>query len=164
MAKRRTRKMVRVTVDKHAKGESFSKELEKAGRYMVGISLVSLKTIGKYDMDRNNEFYFKIDGGKAFNSRVPNKGNIELRENQVFNSKSDTFTLWSEFARFKKGQDKIVKVKITLKEDDPGLSDDVLGSQEFEIKCPQATKYVILNSKDEKTKAKLKVFAKKTLY
>jgi hypothetical protein len=163
MAKKRTRRMVRVAVDKHAKGESFKKELEKSGRYMVGISVISLKTIGKYDIDRTSEFYFLVDGGKTFKNRVPGKGCIELRENQVFNAKSDPFTLWSEFVKFKRGDEKVIKVKVQLKEEDLGI-DSTLGEQTFEIKCPSKTEYVILNSKDEKTKAKLKIYSKSTVY
>jgi hypothetical protein len=162
-ARRPARRLVRVTVDKHAEGESFAKELEKAGRYWAGISLVSLKTIGRYDLDKQSEFYFLVDGGKLFKNRVPNKGTIQLRENQDFQSKSDNLTLWSEFVTFKANEEKVVKIKIQLKEEDPGL-DPTLGEQEFIIKCPQETEYVILNSKDEKTKAKLKVYSHKTVY
>ena len=54
-----TRK-VKVAVNKTAKGESFTKELEKFGRYIVGISLESLKTVGKYDLaNRTNEFFYR---------------------------------------------------------------------------------------------------------
>ena len=89
-------KRIKVAVNKHAKGESFSKELEKYGRYIVGISLESLKTVGKYDlMNRTNEFYFRVDSSSVLRTRVPNKGNIELRENQSFLSKSDKLTLRS---------------------------------------------------------------------
>ncbi len=157
-------KKIKVAVNKHAKGESFSKELEKFGRYIVGISLESLKTVGKYDLaNRTNEFYFRIDSSSVFRTRVPNKGNIELRENQAFLSKSDKLTLWSEFVKFKKEEEKIVTVEIQLREEDPG-KDTVLVKKTFEIKCPSKTRYEILESKDGKTKAKLKIFAKKTLY
>lgn len=154
---------VKVAVNKKAEGESFSKELEKRGRYMVGICLESLKTIGRYDVDKTGEFYFLVDGGKLFRSRIPDKGNIELRENQVFESRSDTFTLWSEFVTFKDEEDKVVKINIQLKESDPGV-DDKLADQDFTIKCPQETEYVMLESKDGKTKAKLKIYAKKTIF
>jgi hypothetical protein len=160
MAKRR---VVNVPIDKHAEGESFSKELEKTGRYMVGMALVSLKTVGRYDLDRTSEFYFMVDGGKIFRRRIPDRGNIELRENQVFEAKTDEFTLWCEFITFKTDQEKILKIKVQLKESDPGI-DDMLGEAEYTIKCPQETEYVILDSKDGKTKAKFKIYAKKTLY
>jgi len=157
-------KRIKVAVNKHAKNESFAKELEKHGRYIVGISLESLKTVGKYDLtNRTNEFYFRIDSSSVFRTRIPNKGNIELRENQAFLSKSDKLTLWSEFVKFKKEEEKIVRVEIQLREEDPGI-DTVLAKKKFEIKCPSKTKYEILESKDGKTKAKLKIFSKVTLY
>lgn len=157
-------KKIRVPVNKRAKGESFSKELEKFGRYIVGISLESLKTVGKYDLaNRTNEFYFRVNSTGVFRTRVPNKGNIELRENQAFLSKSNKLTLWSEFVKFKKDEEKIIEVEIQLREEDPG-KDSVLVKKTFKIKCPTTTKYEILESKDGKTKAKLKIFAKKTLY
>ena len=157
-------KKVKVHVNKHAEGESFAKELEKSGRYMVGIALESLKTITHYDVvNRTSEFYFLVDGGKMFRSRVPNKGNIELRENQTFECKSDDLTLWSEFTKFKEGEEKVVKVTIQLKEESPGI-DAVISEATYEIKCPDETKYVILDSKDGKTKAKLKIYSKKTTY
>lgn len=157
------RRVVNVAVNKHAEGESFAKELEKKGRYVFGIALESLKTVGRYDLDRTNEFYFLVDGGKIFKRRVPDRGEIELRENQVFECKSDDFTLWSEFRTFKDGDEKVVKIKVYLKEADPGL-DQTIGEQEYTIKCPQETEYVILDSNDGKTKAKLKIYAKRTLY
>lgn len=162
MAKRR---VVNVAVDKHAEGESFSKEMEKKGRYMVGIALESLKTITHYDtLDRTSEFYFEVEGGKLWKKRVPDKGVIELRENQVFESKSNDFTMWCEFITFKEGEDKVVPITIRLREEDPGSKDELLGEITIKIKCPQETDYMILDSKDGKTKAKLKIFAKKTLY
>ena len=157
-------KRIKVPVKKHAKGQSFSKELEKFGRYIVGISLESLKTVGKYDaLNRTNEFYFRVDSSSVFRTRVPNKGNIELRENQAFLAKSNKLTLWSEFVKFTKEEDKVIEVEVQLREEDPG-KDTVLAKKKFKIKCPTATKYEILQSKDGKTKAKLKIFAKKTLY
>ena len=151
---------------KHAKGESFSKEKERRGRYVVGVSLVSLKTIGRYDVDRRNEFYFKVDGGKTFKNRVPNRGNIELRENQTFVVKSDDITLWSEFARFKDGDEKIIRVSIELREDDPLKAGKIekIGSIDLAIKCPSKTDYIMLDSDDGETKAKLKVYAKETRF
>lgn len=155
---------VKVPVNKKAKGESFSKELEKSGRYMVGIALESLKTVGKYDLlNRTNEFYFRVDSTGVFRTRVPNKGCIELRENQAFLGKSDKLTLWSEFVKFKKDEERKVKVEVQLREEDPG-KDEVLAKKTFEIKCPSATRYEVLQSKDGLTKAKLKIYAKKTLY
>ncbi|WP_457557783.1 hypothetical protein [Candidatus Harpocratesius sp.] len=155
---------VKVPINKKAKGESFSKELEKSGRYMIGITLESLKTVGKYDlMNRTNEFYFRVDSKGVFHTRVPNKGCIELRENQAFLGKSDKLTLWSEFVKFKKDEERVVEVEIQMREEDPG-KDQILAKKTFTIKCPSATKYEILQSKDGLTKAKLKIYAKKTLY
>jgi hypothetical protein len=157
------RKVVNVPINKHAEGESFAKELEKTGRYMFGIALESIKTVGRYDVDRTNEFYFMVDGGKVFKRRVPDRGEIQLRENQVFECKSDDLTLWSEFRTFRDDEEKVAKITIFLKESDPGL-DQTLGEQEYTIRCPQETEYVILDSKDGKTKAKLKIYSKRTLY
>ncbi len=155
---------VKVPINKSAKGESFRKELEKSGRYMVGVALESLKTVGKYDtLDRTNEFYFRIDADNVFRTRIPNKGCIELRENQSFLAKSDKLTLWSEFIKFKKEEEKLVQVKIELREEDP-LKDSVLVKKIIKIKCPSRTSYEVLTSKDGKTKAKLKIYAKSTLY
>ncbi|UYP48746.1 hypothetical protein NEF87_005031 [Candidatus Lokiarchaeum ossiferum] len=158
-----TRK-VKVPVNKSAKGESFKKELEKFGRYIVGISLESLKTVGKYDLtNRTNEFYFRVNSDGVLRTRVPNKGCIELRENQAFLSKSDKLTLWSEFVRFKKDEERFVEVEIQMREEDPG-KDSVLAKKNFKIKCPSKTMYEILQSKDGKTKAKFKIYAKQTSY
>lgn len=158
------RKVVNVPVNKKAEGESFAKELEKMGRYMVGMALVSLKTIGHYDtLDRTSEFYFFVDGGKVFKRRVPDRGEIQLRENQSFEAKTDDFTLWCEFVQFQANEEKVLKIKVALMEADPGV-DEKLGEAEFTIKCPSETDYVILDSKDGKTKAKFKIYAKKTLY
>ncbi|MHA1700147.1 MAG: hypothetical protein ACTSWN_14995, partial [Promethearchaeota archaeon] len=63
--------------DTHAKGEGFSKELEKKGRYFVRIDLVSLSTIRKHDAIGASEFYFKI-GSIPHQNRVPQKGTINL--------------------------------------------------------------------------------------
>ena len=157
------RRYVKTSKNTHAEGENFSEELERKGRYMVGISLVSIKTIGKHDVDRTSEFYFKADAGEARKSRIPNKGCIELRMNQEFIAKSDQFTIWSEFIQFKDGDEKVVRVKVQLRDNDP-LIDDRLAEENFEIKCPSKTEYVILQDKKGITKAKLKIFAKKTRF
>ena len=103
---------VKRVVDTSAKGQNF-KEDELYERYFIGISLVSLKTIAKHDlMNRTNEFYFKCDGGKAIKSRTPDIGTINLRENQVFEAKSDQLTIWSEFITLTKNQDKITVVRV----------------------------------------------------
>jgi hypothetical protein len=56
-----------------------------------------------------------------------------------------------------------LKIFYLYAKEDPG-KDMVLVKKTFEIKCPSKTRYEILESKDGKTKAKLKIFAKKTLY
>lgn len=157
------RRYVKTGVNTHAKGENFTDELERKGRYMVGISLVSLKTITKHDLDRTAEYYFRANAGGARRSRIPNKGNIELRPDQEFISKSDQFTIWSEFVQFKEGEDKIITVNVQLRDNDP-LIDDVIAEKEYVIKCPSKTEYTILQDEKGKTKAKLKIFSKQTRY
>ncbi len=155
---------VKRVVDTHAKGENFKEEDEVYERFMVGISLVTLKTIGKHDLiNRTNEFYFKADGGKAIKSRTPDEGTINLRENQVFNPRSDDLTIWSEFAQFMQGEEKVVNVTVELRERDIGR-DDRLAKETFNIKCPSKTDYIILQDKKGKTKAKLKIYSNDTRY
>lgn len=157
------RRYVKIVKDTHAEGESFAEELERKGRYMVGISLISIKTIGKSDLDQTSEFYFKANAEGALRARIPNKGNIEIRRNQEFIARSDQFTIWSEFVQFRDGEDAVVKVKVQLKENDP-LINDKLAEEEYLIRCPSKTQYVILQDDKGQTKAKLKIFAKKTRF
>ena len=155
---------VKRVIDTSAKGQNFKKEDELYERFMVGVSLISLKTIGKHDLvNRTNEFYFKADGGKAVKSRTPDIGTINLRENQVFEARSDQFTIWSEFAQFRQNEEKVVNVTVELREQDVGR-DDRLGKEQLTIKCPQKTDYMILQDKKGETKAKLKIYAKETRY
>lgn len=157
------RRYVKTYKNTHAEGESFSEELERKGRYMVGISLVSIKTIGKHDLDRTSEFYFRANAEGARRTRIPNKGYIELRINQEFIARSDQFTIWSEFVQFKDGDEKVVNINVQLRDNDP-LIDDRLAERDFTIKCPSKTQYVILQDDKGVTKAKLKIFAKKTRF
>ncbi len=148
----------------HATGEGLSKELEKKGRYMVGITLMSLKTAKKRDLIGHSEFYFMSKGDKAkIPSRMPNSGEIQLMMNQSIEFKSDDLTLWSEFVTFKEGEDRQVKVKVQLKEADPGI-DSVIAEKEFVIKCPMPTDYFVIESPDKLTEAKVKVYAHKTIF
>ncbi len=64
--------------------------------------------------------------------------------------------------KFTKEEDKVIEVEVQFREEDP-CKDSVLAKKKFKIKCPTTTTYKILQSKDGKTKDKLKIFAKKTL-
>ena len=69
---------VHMVKDTSAKGQNF-KEKEYRERYLVGITLISIKTIAKHDLlDRTNNFYFKANSGKAVKTRIPDKGTINL--------------------------------------------------------------------------------------
>lgn len=125
---------------------------------------MSLKTLKDYDtLGRVGEFYFKIDGDKAFKARWPDKGVIKLQKNQEFTSKSD-MSLWSEFRTVRTGQEKTVKLTVYLREQDHLKKDTEIAKQTFEIKLPNPTEYIILQDKDEKTKAKLQIMSVKTRY
>ncbi|MHA1734430.1 MAG: hypothetical protein ACTSU5_21025 [Promethearchaeota archaeon] len=170
MAKKRavrrktTHKMVHVGPDRRAEGESFADVREKPGRFFVSVSLVNLRTVKVYDIiDRTSDFYFKVDGGKAWKSRVPNKGTFQLRENQDLRMEKNQLTLWSELVKFDEDDEKVVQVRVQLREQDPARKDKTLAEETYEIKCPMRTKYVILQTPDEKTKAKLRLYAAKTL-
>jgi len=114
-------------------------------------------------MGWRGEFYFKCDGEKLFKARWPNKGTIKLQRNQEFTSKAD-MSLWSQFKTVRADESIIVPVKVILREKDPLKKDQEIAAQEFEIKLPQKTAYVILQDDKEKTKAKLRIQATRTRY
>ncbi|MBD3185182.1 hypothetical protein GF325_00025 [Candidatus Bathyarchaeota archaeon] len=146
----------------HAKGEGFSKELERKGRYFVTIGLVSLGTIKDYDLGhRGSEFYFKV-GTIPHVNRVPQRGTIRLQKNQTFTTRQD-MSLWNEFIQLKTGDEKDFSIKVGLYERDPNR-DDVIAKDNIVIKLGAPTEYIILQSDDGNTKAKLKVSATKTSY
>ncbi|MHA1792807.1 MAG: hypothetical protein ACTSVI_09200 [Promethearchaeota archaeon] len=150
----------------HAKGESFKKDsvgTEKE-RYQVSVDLISLKTLKDYDtFGWAGEFYFKVDGDKAFKARWPNKGEIKLQRNQEFTAKSD-MSLWSEFRTVKTGEKSTIKLTVYLREMDHLKKDQLIAKETFEIKLPQKTSYIILQDKKEQTKAKLRIMSVKTRY
>ena len=150
----------------HAKGETFEQDnvSEEKERFQVSIELVSLKTLKDYDaFGRVGEFYFKIDGGKAFKARFPNKGEIKLAKNQAFTTKAD-MSLWTEFITIRTGEETILPIKVILREMDHLKKDQTIAKQTFEVKLPQKTDYVILQDEEEETKAKLRIQSTKTRY
>ena len=149
-----------------AKNESFTQDQvgEEKERYLINISLMSLKTLKDYDvLGWRGEFYIKCDGEKLFKARWPNKGTIKLQRNQEFVSKAD-MSLWSQFKTVCADESIIVPVKVILREKDPMKKDSTIAEQEYEIRLPQKTEYVILQDEKEKTKAKLRIQVTRTRY
>ncbi len=125
---------------------------------------MSLKTLKDYDIfGWRGEFYFKVDGPKTFKARWPNKGTIKLQRNQEFTSKAD-MSLWSQFKTVHVDHPAVQKIKVILREKDHLKKDEVVAEQEFEIKLPSKTEYVILQDSKEQTKAKLRIQAARTRY
>ena len=150
----------------HAKGESFTSDNvgKERERYQISIDLMSLKTTKDYDIfGWVGEFYFKIDGDKMFKARWPNKGVIKLQRNQDYTSKAD-LNLWTEFKTIRAGQDAQVNIKVILREKDHLKKDQTIATLPIVIKLPQVTDYVVVQDKDEKTKAKLRIQSTRTRY
>lgn len=125
---------------------------------------MSLKTLKDYDvLGWRGEFYFKVDGPKIFKARFPNKGTIKLQKNQEFTSRAD-MSLWSEFKTVRTDEPAVENLKVILREKDHMKKDEVIAEQEFEIKLPSKTQYIILQDKKERTKAKLRIQATRTRY
>ncbi len=125
---------------------------------------MSLKTIKDYDsLGRVGEFYLRVDGAKTLKSRFPHKGVIKLQKNQTFTSKAD-MNIWSEFKTIRTGKPKVANLELILREQDKLKKDVTIAKQDIEIKLPSTTQYIILQDKDENTKAKLRVQATKTRY
>jgi len=100
------------------------------------------------------EFYFKVDGPKVFKARFPNKGTIKLQKNQEFTSRAD-MSLWSQFKTVRVDKPAVEKIKVILREMDHLKKDETIAEQEFEIKLPSKTQYVILQDEKENTKIDL---------
>jgi hypothetical protein len=150
----------------YAKDQSFKQDQvgEEKERYLISIELMSLKTLKDYDIfGWRGEFYFKVDGEKMFKARWPNKGTIKLQRNQEFTSKAD-MSLWSQFKTLHVNDPNLIKVTVILRERDHLKKDKSVAEQEFEIKLPSKTQYVILQDEDENTKAKLRIQATRTRY
>jgi hypothetical protein len=150
----------------YAKDQSFDQDQVGAEkeRYLISVELMSLKTLKDYDiMGWRGEFYFKVDGEKTFKARWPNKGTIKLQRNQEFTSKAE-MSLWSQFKTVRVDEPAIAKVRVILRERDPMKRNDTIAEQEFEIKLPSPTQYVILQDAKENTKAKLRIQATRTRY
>ena len=125
---------------------------------------MSLKTLKDYDiLGWRGEFYFKVDGPKIFKARFPNKGTIKLQKNQEFTSRAD-MSLWSEFKTVRTDEPAVEKLKVILREKDHMKKDEVVAEQDFEIKLPSRTQYIILQDEKERTKAKLRIQATRTRY
>ncbi|MFX1401058.1 MAG: hypothetical protein ACFE8V_07390 [Promethearchaeota archaeon] len=125
---------------------------------------MSLKTLKDYDiLGWRGEFYFKVDGPKVFKARWPNKGTIKLQRNQEFTSKAD-MSLWSQFKTVRAGKPAVEHIKVILRERDDLKKDHTVAEQEFEIKLPSQTQYVVLQDEEENTKAKLRIQATRTRY
>ncbi|MFX1344344.1 MAG: hypothetical protein ACFFBC_05320 [Promethearchaeota archaeon] len=125
---------------------------------------MSLKTLKDYDiLGWRGEFYFKVDGPKVFKARFPNKGTIKLQKNQEFTSRAD-MSLWSQFKTVRVDEPAVEKIKVILREQDHLKKDEAIAEQEFEIKLPSKTQYVILQDEKERTKAKLRIQATRTRY
>jgi hypothetical protein len=125
---------------------------------------MSLKTLKDYDLlGWRGEFYFKVDGPKLFKARFPNKGTIKLQRNQEFTSRAD-MSLWSQFKTVRVEKPAIERIIVILRERDALKKDHTVCEQEFEIKLPSKTQYVILQDEKENTKAKLRIQATRTRY
>ena len=73
-------------------------------------------------------------------------------------------SLWSQFKTVRVGNPAIEKIRVILREKDHLKKDQTVAEQEFEIKLPSKTDYVILQDDKEKTKAKLRIQATRTRY
>ncbi len=147
--------------DQNFEQDNVGKEKE---RFQISIDLMSLKTLKDYDaFGRVGEFYFKIEGDKVLKSRFPDKGVIKLQKNQSFTSKAD-MNLWTQFETIRTNEENVLTIKVEMREQDHLKKDSVIAEQEFEIKMPEPTKYIILQDKDENTKAKLRIQSTRTRY
>ncbi len=125
---------------------------------------MSLKTLKDYDiLGWRGEFYFKVDGPKVFKARFPNKGTIKLQKNQEFVSRAD-MSLWSQFKTVRAEEPALETIKVILREKDHLKKDQAVAEQEFQIKLPSKTQYIILQDEKERTKAKLRIQATRTRY
>lgn len=73
-------------------------------------------------------------------------------------------SLWSQFKTIRVGKSAVAKVKVILREQDHMKRNETIAEQEFEIKLPSKTEYVVLQDKKENTKAKLRIQATRTRY
>jgi len=150
----------------YAKDQNFEQDQlgKEKERYLISIDLMSLKTLRDYDiLGWRGEFYFKADGPKIFKSRFPNKGTIKLQRNQNFTSKAD-MNIWSQFKTVKVGREAVERITIILREQDHLKKDSTIAEEEYVINLPSKTRYVILQDKNEETKAKLRIQASRTRY
>ena len=150
----------------HATDESFTQDNvgKEKERFQISLDLLSLKTRKDYDaLGRVGEFYLRVDGDKMLKSRYPHKGVIKLAKNQVFTSKAD-MTIWSEFKTVRKGKSLTLNLDVILREKDHLKKDQEIAKETVEIQLPEKTRYVIVQDKDEDTKAKIRIQATRTRY
>ncbi|MHA1379523.1 MAG: hypothetical protein ACTSRG_14210 [Candidatus Helarchaeota archaeon] len=147
----------------YAKGQDF--ELRRKDRYLINVSLVSIKTRKDYDIaSKTGEFYLKIGEGIRY-VRAPNKGYIQIHEYDTFDTGQSDFSLYTEFLTLKRGDKKEREVRIRLFERDVGKKDDLVFDKKIKVKLLTSdTKYLILEDDDKKTKVKIKVRAAKTKF
>ncbi|MBA7631435.1 hypothetical protein ES703_38966 [subsurface metagenome] len=86
-----------------------------------------------------------------------------MQKNQEFTSRAD-MSLWSQFKTVRVDKPAVEKIKVILREMDHLKKDETIAEQEFEIKLPSKTQYVILQDEKENTKAKLRIQATRTRY
>ena len=145
----------------HAKGQDF--ELRRKDRYQINVALVSLKTLKDYDMiTKTGEFYFKIGTGIRY-IRVPNKGYIQIYEQDSFEPGQNDFSLYTEFLTLKHGEERKEKIRVRLYERDVGKKDDCVFDRQLPIDLRASeTEYIVLEDDDKKTKAKIRVRSSRT--
>ncbi|MBD3228202.1 MAG: hypothetical protein GF329_08430 [Candidatus Lokiarchaeota archaeon] len=156
------RRVVKIGRKTHAKDETF--ELERKDRYMLNISLMSLKARRDHDIGRGGEFFFKVHReGEMRGRRTPDHGEIRLMENQIFTARQD-FTLWTEFITRKRGTTKDINVNIKIEEHDPIKNDKVVDEDIVITLGRSKAQYITLTGKDDNLKAKIKISARRTRY
>jgi len=147
----------------YAKDQDF--ELRRKDRYLINIALVSIKPRKDYDIaSKTGEFYFKIGSGIRY-VRAPNRGFIQIHENDEFTPGQSDFSLYTEFLTLKRDDEKEVTVRIRFFERDVGKVDDLVFETKLPIKLQHSdTEYIILQDEDEKVKVKVKVRAARTRF
>ena len=96
-------------------------------------------------------------------SRWPDKGTVKLAKNQSFTSKAD-MNLWTQFETIRTNEENTLTLEVELREQDALKKDKVIAKQEFQIRMPEKTKYIVLQDEKENTKAKLRIQSSRTRY
>ncbi|MHA1784841.1 MAG: hypothetical protein ACTSVY_01165 [Candidatus Helarchaeota archaeon] len=146
-----------------AKNQDF-KQTKLRDRYQLNIGLVSIRTLKDYDIGWTAEFYFRT-GKRPYVSRIPNKGVIQLEKNESFEPRDNDISLFTEFVKLKSGDSMKRKIPVKLFERDILKKDQKIIDEEVEINlASNKSKYVIIQSKDQNTKVKLRVYGGRTRY